>query len=453
MKTEKITGVLTGIFIMLIFCTIFGLKANALSDSIITEYSYDKYYKYESECSYYGILIKDGSADLNPYNPEYSYEVFSGEVQLSDFSNYIYNYTAEDNIWFFRTETGNDKNYDTSYYLQNVYGINNNDDAQEYIDKIRVAYKICDREYAYENAVRLYVEYIIDETEILNISDRILSVSEVQTDGAGAIYYDIILDESADVEYAENLINSYYGVYNIELVYSEVSCSERIISENLDGYIFENTNSSSSESACGTTATAATIYEPQATTEEMVTETSDIDTMSTHTTTTSECSGGIVENNTPDINRDGIVNISDAVIIGSVLTGNIDCQSYYISRADVNNDGVIDELDYINVCGVITGYGNNIKSVTVNLNSCTQGADCYVKIISSTDLSDMAGEILLQKNIFGRYISIMAQNIDVQDFYYIFSEQYRVDSGYRYRLIADIFYDNKRISVEDSCNI
>lgn len=174
------------------------------------------------------------------------------------------------------------------------------------------------------------------------------------------------------------------------------------------------------------------------------------------TTTVSETANTPSEpenTNSPDINGDGIVNMTDAVIISSILRGDTERDSYYIDIADVNNDGVIDELDYMTVCRNIPGYTVNIKNITVNLSSYGGLADCYVKIVSNKDLSDISGCILFQKNIFGKYISIITEDINANGLYYIFNKQYEADYQNKYRLVADIFYDNRRISVDDSCEI
>ena len=102
----------------------------------------------------------------------------------------------------------------------------------------------------------------------------------------------------------------------------------------------------------------------------------------------------------------------------------------------------------------IIGYGVNLKSITVNINSSEKRyADCYVKIIGNKDLSDMTGKIYFQKNILGRYIDIVVNDVVADDSFYIFNERYNADYKKRYRLITYVFYDDREISVEDSCII
>jgi len=480
MKTiEKFTGVLIGIFIMLVFCTVF--KANAESVSVQTEYSPDRIYKYESECAYYGILIKlnefsDIEADdvTSCINPSFNLDVsrsepFIGSIQLFDRLNYIYNYTEKDNIQIFNALYGYE-GYDINYLMSNGFHADNSQEADKYLEKILVAYKIYDNIYEYSHVIRLYVDYAQDMQEVLTLSGKIISVSDTQVNETGKIYYDIYLDESTDIYFADEILESlkqydwYCNISKTEFVYDKINTSERIIAGKSEDYRFDDwnhcepspditteattnmkppepqtettLNDSSSDSYVTTTVTEMSV-QPELTTTKM--ETSDDDP-----------EGGY---NTPDINRDGNINMADLVIISSILNGNTEIDSHYIDLADVNNDGVIDEFDYMSVCRNIKGYARDIKNITVNLNSCKEGADCYVKIMSSKDLSDMTGSILLQKNIFGKYISIIIENIDAKGLYYIFSEKYKVDLQNRYRLVADILYDDRRIAVDDNCKI
>jgi len=469
MKTaERLTGILTGIFIMLIFCT--GFRTIAVSGNVQTEYSPDENYKYESECIYEGILIDFSELDnekimsdqlLNPsYNMNIDkYEPFTGEVQLSERLNYIYQYTEEDNVYFFRTGKNNMK-IDIDYILKNGLEVQNDTDADLYIKRIQTLYKIYDKECQYSHTIRIYMNYAEDLSFISGISDKVISVSDALVDEEGSIYYDICLDESTDIEFAKDFIKNFWGlefyknVCSIEFLYDEISCSERYISFKPDDYEFEH----NSTDVTYPTETTTLLPEPSQTTTppsiSVITT-----TVSSMVSTNTESTASIPDDkpemfrHDPDINYDGTVNMADAVIISSILRGSTDIDSYYINSADINNDGVIDELDYMTVCMNIKGYVNNIKSVTVNLNSCNDGADCYVKIMSGKDLSDLNGEILLQKNVFGKYISIVVNSIDADGLYYIFNEKYAVDSGKKYRLVADILYDNRRITADDSCII
>ena len=497
--TEKITGIFTGIFIMLILCT--GIKAKALYEGIEVDYSSDGIYKYETSCEYYGILADVSEFDEDEKNhfqncikPEMNIdslrgEIFTGKVQFSERLNYIYNYTEEDNIYIFNAFYGYE-NYDINYLMVNAFLVSNPNDAENYLEKLFTAYKISDNVYEYSHTVRIYMRYAHDIQDIYNLSESILSISDVQVDSAGAIYYDIQFDESLDYhsikEITENFRNFewYDDVSNTEFVYNLISSSGRIIAEKPKGYDFDDwneiadttTTTSSSSSENSAVVTTTTVAEPTApatteTTSCGISETKPHTTTPVFVTTTilattttapsnpdeptgTETVPSPGYENTPDINQDGQINIADAVIIKSVLKGDIKISSYYIDISDVNNDGVIDELDYMTVYSSIMGYGNNIKSITVNLNSIRRRyADCYVKITGNSDLSDMTGKIFLQKNIFGKYMDIIVNDIDTEGFYYIFNEKYRADSGKRYRLVADILYDSRKISVQDSCMI
>lgn len=501
---EKITGIFTGIFIMLILCT--GIKAKALYEEVQVDYSSDGIYKYETGCEYYGILADVSEFDEDEKNqfqncikPEMNTdslrgEIFTGKVQFSERLNYIYNYTEEDNIYIFNAFYGYE-NYDINYLMINAFFVSNQNDAENYLEKLLTAYKISDNVYEYSHTVRIYMRYTHDIQDIYSLSESILSISDVQVDSNGAIYYDIQFDESLDYYSIKEITEKfrdfewYDDVSDTEFLYNLISSSGRIIAEKPKNYDFEDwnetadtTTTSSSSSENSAVVTTTTVAEPTApaTTETtscgisetkpnttipvFVTTTTSATTTILATTTTapsntdeltgSETAPSPEYENTPDINQDGQINIADAVIIKKVLEGNIKISSYYINISDVNNDGVIDELDYMTVYSSIMGYGDNIKSVTVNINSVSRKyADCYVKIMSNSDLSDMNGKIFLQKNIFGKYIDIIVNDIDAEGFYYIFSEKYIADSGKRYRLVADILYDSRKISVLDSCMI
>ncbi len=501
--TEKITGIFTGIFIMLILCT--GIKAKAIYEEVQVDYSSDGIYKYETSCEYYGILADVSEFDEDEKNqfqncikPEMNIdslrgEIFTGKVQFSERLNYIYNYTEEDNIYIFNAFYGYE-NYDINYLMINAFFVSNPNDAENYLEKLFTAYKISDNVYEYSHTVRIYMRYAHDIQDIYSLSESILSISDVQVDSNGAIYYDIQFDESLDYysvkEITENFRNFewYDDVSDTEFIYNLISSSGRIIAEKPKNYDFEDwneiadTTSSTENCAVVTTTTVAeptvplettettscgtSVTKPHTTTPVFVTTTTFFVTTTNLITTTAlntderpSSTESVpppfeTENNTPDINKDGQINIADAVIIKKVLEGNIKISSDYIDISDVNNDGVIDELDYMTVYSSIMGYGDNIKSITVNINSVSRKyADCYVKITGNSDLSDMTGKILLQKNIFGKYMDIIVNDIDTEGFYYIFSEKYRADSGKRYRLVADILYDNRKISVQDSCMI
>lgn len=473
MEMKNITGIFTGIFIIVFFSIMFRinpeteLKAGAISELQETAYSDDGYYKYQSECIYDGILIDEKDFKVDYYSPEFDnriekYNIFSGEIQSADDFNYKYDFSEETDIVEFKTNSDEScYKYDATFYLKVMHNISSDKEAQQYIHRIQTLYKVYDREYVYDNALRLYVRFTADISNIENISNNLASVSKPLVDEKGDIYYEIRFTDDSNIEDSdflqEAILNTNFAVdaelIRIEKVYKEVSCNERIISENIKDYnfndfsdlIFNNTgvidsSPASSENFPITTTFPSPSVEQTTTSTLMAgiqTEPNDVNNSET--------------NNSPDINKDGIVNMADAVIISHILQGSVRRDSEYIKIADVNNDGVIDDMDYLKVVNSIEGYGHNIKNITVNLNSCDEGADCYVKILSNVDLSDVTGEISLQKNIFGKYIEIMKLDIIAEGFYYIFSETYPVDFNRRYRLIADVFYDRKKVTVDDSC--
>lgn len=504
--TEKITGIFTGIFIMIILCA--GINANAVYEGVEIDYSPDGFYKYETSCEYYGILA-DGKGlpedEKNQFqnciNPEVNIdslrgEIFTGKVQFSERLNYIYNYTEEDNIYIFNAFYGYE-DYDINYLMVNAFEVKNPDAAENYLEKLLVAYQLSDNVYEFSNTVRIYMRYAQDIQDIYSLSENIVSVSDVQVDISGALYYDVLFDESLDYCSIEEITEKfrdfewYDDVSDIEFVYNLISTSGRIIAEKPKDYNFEEWNETSCSTETSKTdvavdTTTTTVSEPSAplttqttaftstvftktdvlttttpvplttTSRPVTTTTPPALTTTTATTTTaySEIMPPTESENTPDINQDGQINIADAVIIKKVLKGNMKISSHYIDISDVNNDGVIDELDYMTVYSSIMGYGENIKSITVNINSSDRRyADCYVKIMGNSNLSDMTGKIFLQKNIFGKYIDIIINDIDTEGFYYIFSEKYKADYGNRYRLVTDILYDSRKISVQDSCII
>ena len=457
--TEKLMGLFIGIFIMLIFCS--GIKAKAIYESLQFDYSPDGIYKYETNCEYYGILADTKNLDeeqkqkfLDCINPELNFSVSRGDlfterVQFSERLNYMYNYTEEDNVYIFNARSGYE-NYDINYLMVYGFGAENSAEAKQYIKNILVAYKAYDTVYEYSGALRIYMQYATDIQDIYEISDSIISISDVQVDENGCLYYDVQFDESCDYYYAKEISENfrdfewYDYVSDIDFVYNPVSVSERIIVENPVSYSFDDGNGSD----CPITTTTA----PQVTNDFVTTTKNEI-----HTTTTSNDSSPEPNppvENTPDINGDGQVNIADAVIIKSILRGDISSDSYYIDISDVNNDAVIDEFDYMTIYSNIIGYGVNLKSITVNINSSEKRyADCYVKIIGNKYLSDMTGKIYFQKNILGRYIDIVVNDVVADDSFYIFNERYNADYKKRYRLITYVFYDDREISVEDSCII
>ena len=400
--TEKLTGLFIGIFIMLIFCS--GFKTKAIYDSLQFDYSPDGIYKYETNCEYYGILADTKNLDeeqkqkfLDCINSELNFSVSRGElfterVQFSERLNYIYNYTEEDNVYIFNARSGYE-NYDINYLMVYGFGAENSAEAKQYIKNILVAYKAYDTVYEYSGTLRIYMQYATDIQDIYEISDSIISISDVQVDENGCLYYDVQFDELCDYYYAKEISENfrdfewYDYVSDIDFVYNPVSVSERIIVENPVSYNFDSWNGSD----CPVTTTTA----PQVTT---ITTKNEIHT--TTTTTSNDSSPeppDTPEENTPDINRDGQINIADAVIIKSILRGDISSDSYYIDISDVNNDGVIDEFDYMTIYSNIIGYGVNLKSITVNINSSEKKyADYYVKIIGNKNLSDMTEKIYFQ---------------------------------------------------------
>ena len=486
MKTKVIMGILTGILIVLLMCAGNGYAVRVESGSsdeiIYEEYSPDLNYKYRSECVYDGIIVdlKDFSADdLNNIENNInsgSFELFIGEVQLAERLNYKYRYTETDNAYYFRSDIC-DENRDINLFIIKGMGITSRNEAEEFVKKIRTAYKVYDKEYIYSHTIRFYVDYAGDVPDFYELSDKVVSVSDALVDESGAIYYDVGLDESTDIDFANQFLEDLWempifdNIRYITLAYEEISCTERIISGKPEKYIFDEgqtedtttvpsePSTTDNESICTSlNSTVATTTIPVLTTNPSVTTTTTmafVTTTKPATTTVSETPSEPEITHSPDINGDGTVNMADAVIISSILRGDTEKDSYYIDIADVNNDGVIDELDYMTVCRNIPGYTVNIKNVTVNISSYNGYgyADCYVKILSSKDLSNISGCILFQKNIFGKYISIITEDINANGLYYIFNKQYEADYQNKYRLVADIFYDNRRISVEDSCEI
>lgn len=450
--TEKLTGLFIGFFIMLIFCS--GFKAKAIYDSLQFDYSSDGIYKYETTCEYYGILADTKNFDeeqkqkfLDCINPELNFKVSRGElftekVQFSEHLNYMYNYTDEDNVYIFNARSGYE-NYDINYLMIYGFEAKSSKDAKQYIKNILVAYKAYDTVYKYSGTLRIYMKYTADIQDIYELSDSIVSISDIQVDENGCLYYDVQFDESCDYYYAKEISENfknfewYNYVSDIDFVYSPVSVSERIIVENSASYNFDSWNSD----IC---PIVTTTVQPVDTTI----------TTTTKNTTNEPCEPDTPAENTPDINRDGKVNIADAVIIKSILRGDISSDSYYIDISDVNNDGVIDEFDYMTVYSNIIYYSSNLKSIVVNINSSEKKyADCYVKIIGSRNLSDMTGKIYFQKNILGKYVDIVVNDVNPDDSFYIFSEKYNADYRKKYRLITYIFYDDKEIYVQDSCRI
>lgn len=489
MNAKGFTGILTGILIMLLMCIgsgyLISFEAGALNEGVYEEYSPDLNYKYRSECVYDGIIVdlKDFSADdLNNIENNVNagnFELFIGEVQLAERLNYKYRYKETDNAYYFRSDTC-DENYDINFFIRNGLGITRSDEAEAFLKRIYTAYKVYDKEYIYSHAIRFYVDYAEDVPDFYELSDKVVSVSDALVDENGAIYYDVGLDESTDIDFANQFLEDlwempiFYNIYDIKLAYEEISCTERIISGKPEKYIFDEgqtedtttvpsePSTTDNESICTSlNTTVATTTIPVLTTNPSVTTTTTmafVTTTKPATTTVSETANTPSESeitHSPDINGDGTVNMADAVIISSILRGDTEKDSYYIDIADVNNDGVIDEFDYMTVCRNIPGYTVNIKNVTVNISSYNGYgyADCYVKILSSKDLSDTSGCILFQKNVFGKYISIITEDINANGLYCIFNKQYEADYQNKYRLVADIFYDNRRISVEDSCEI
>ncbi|MDE5946922.1 MAG: dockerin type I repeat-containing protein [Oscillospiraceae bacterium] len=472
---KNITGIFMGVFIIMFLSIIFKinpaieLKASAISESQETAYSDDGYYKYQSECIYDGILIDEKDFKVKYYSPEFNeeiekYNIFSGEIQSADDCNYQYDFSEESDIFEFKTNADEScYGYDTTFYLKILHCISSDKEAQQYINRIQTLYKVYDKEYIYDNALRVYVRFTSDTSEIRSISSNITSVSKPLVDEKGDIYYEIRFTDDTDIDVSdfvqESLLNTDFSadteLIRIEKVYKEISCNERIISENIHDYNFDDfvgllhSNPSSADTFPATedfNDYTTTFPKPLATVTTLSTIAGDQNEFT-------DSNNNIETNNSPDINGDGIVNMADAVIISDILQGSVRRDSDYIRIADVNNDGVIDDMDYLKVVSSINGYGNNIKNITVNLNSCDEGADCYVKILSNVDLSDVTGEISLQKNMFGKYIEIMRLDIVTEGFYYIFNEKYPVDFDRRYRLIADVFYDHKRVTVDDSCFI
>lgn len=506
-KNTCFTGLFSCIIIMILFSV--NLNANASFKQTVVEYSPDGYYKYESEKIYSGLLIDNKQNDnLNLTESSFDYaHQYMGEIQFYDNYNYKYNCTEDDDYWVIGTNIPRDTleekiNADASSYLKSCY---NDDWNEESLKNVYAFYCINDIELRYNNGIRVYMLYANDIDTI--DTSHFNYISDVMTDSYGRIYYDMGFSADTDIESAYSIIKSInenpelnasplYTISQIHPRYIAYKIKDFVFDEDITTDEFQPSISTTTTTTSSSTSTT-TIDSVDETTYTMTTTTMETSGSYTYTTTTpapsytttttititTTAATSTEENqatttttvlepeasitttpsppvddvlpetyNTPDINLDGIINITDAVIVNRILAGNIDRYSPYIEVADINNDGVIDDIDLLNVTNKILDYSSgNIKSITVNLNSISDGLECYVKVLGDSDISGINGNIMLQKNMFGRYIDIKTKDIETKGSYYIYNEIYYTRSSARYRLISDILCNNKVITVSDSC--